>query len=58
MNKKKEKKENKQLNSLEKKYNKKFIERVGDWYCNYCNNLNFSFRKACNRCRLPKYYWK
>ena len=36
---------------------KKLIERPGDWYCAYCNNLNFAFRKECNRCRLPKYYW-
>jgi hypothetical protein len=26
--------------------------RVGDWICLYCNNLNFSFRKKCNRCGL------
>lgn len=28
--------------------------RVGDWICLYCNNLNFSFRKKCNRCGLMK----
>ena len=26
--------------------------RAGDWICLYCNNLNFSFRKKCNRCGL------
>lgn len=26
--------------------------REGDWICLYCNNLNFSFRKKCNRCGL------
>ena len=26
--------------------------RAGDWICNYCNNLNFSFRMKCNRCGL------
>lgn len=26
--------------------------RAGDWICNYCNNLNFSFRVKCNRCGL------
>ncbi len=26
--------------------------RVGDWICLYCNNLNFAFRKKCNRCGL------
>jgi hypothetical protein len=27
-------------------------ERVGDWLCLNCNNLNFSFRDICNRCDL------
>ena len=22
-----------------------------DWVCVMCNNLNFSFRKKCNRCK-------
>ena len=26
--------------------------RAGDWICNFCNNLNFSFRVKCNRCGL------
>ena len=26
----------------------------GDWRCNACNNINFSFRRACNRCQEPK----
>lgn len=26
--------------------------RAGDWICNYCKNLNFSFRVKCNRCGL------
>jgi len=25
--------------------------RDGDWVCYNCNNLNFSFRKKCNRCK-------
>ena len=25
-----------------------------DWTCNKCNNVNFSFRKECNRCGEPK----
>ena len=25
--------------------------REGDWVCFNCNNLNFSFRKKCNRCK-------
>jgi len=26
--------------------------REGDWICLNCNNLNFSFRKKCNRCKI------
>ncbi len=26
--------------------------REGDWKCTICCNLNFSFRKHCNRCNL------
>ena len=26
--------------------------RAGDWVCLMCNNLNFSFRNVCNRCRV------
>ena len=26
------------------------MERVGDWVCLSCDNLNFSFRDVCNRC--------
>jgi len=29
-------------------------ERVGDWVCFSCSNLNFSFRKICNRCKLSR----
>ena len=32
----------------------KFSERVGDWFCFKCKNLNFSFRTICNRCQLSK----
>ena len=28
--------------------------RIGDWTCSFCYNLNFSFRKSCNRCNAPK----
>lgn len=38
---------------MEKK-KKPFTERVGDWVCIKCKNLNFSFRVVCNRCQLPK----
>ena len=36
------------------KKKKPFVERVGDWVCIKCKNLNFSFRIVCNRCQLPK----
>jgi hypothetical protein len=29
-------------------------ERVGDWVCLNCNNLNFRFREICNRCDMHK----
>lgn len=41
-------------NSSEKKRNKPFVERAGDWACIRCKNLNFSFRVTCNRCQLHK----
>ncbi len=34
---------------------KSLVERQGDWICNRCKNLNFSFRMICNRCKLPKF---
>ena len=56
----KENKENKEQlkdnQNEEDKPKKKFMPRPGDWYCKYCNNLNFSFRNSCNRCRLSKIY--
>jgi hypothetical protein len=33
---------------------KQHSERVGDWVCASCNNLNFSFRKICNRCKIGR----
>jgi hypothetical protein len=38
----------------DKKKKKPFVERIGDWVCLKCKNLNFSFRLACNRCQLSK----
>ena len=29
-------------------------DRKGDWFCKLCYNLNFGFRKKCNRCKVPK----
>jgi hypothetical protein len=36
------------------KKKKPFVERIGDWNCFKCKNLNFSFRVNCNRCQLSK----
>ena len=52
----------KMLQILKAKYNivsnlksqKPLIKREGDWICKFCNNLNFAFRKECNRCKLVK----
>lgn len=39
-------------NAYENTGNKRLhSERAGDWVCIACNNLNFSFRKVCNRCK-------
>ena len=45
---------NKYDKKKEGKNKKHFEVRIGDWTCNNCNNLNFSFRNKCNRCGLPK----
>lgn len=29
----------------------KSSKRQGDWVCMMCNNLNYSFRNTCNRCK-------
>ena len=39
---------------FQKKKTKPFTEREGDWICKMCKNLNFAFRNACNRCKMPK----
>jgi hypothetical protein len=30
--------------------------RDGDWLCGVCSNLNYGFRKECNRCEAEKAY--
>lgn len=45
---------NKANSADSKKKKKPFVERVGDWVCIKCKNLNFSFRVVCNRCQLTK----
>ena len=41
-------------NNNENKTQKQFSEREGDWICFNCKNVNFAFRKLCNRCQLSK----
>lgn len=39
-----------------KKMKKRLVERSGDWTCFKCKNVNFSFRKKCNRCSYKSDY--
>jgi len=39
----------------DKSMKKPLVERQGDWICNRCKNLNFSFRMICNRCKMLKF---
>ena len=41
-------------NSNKINYPNSLKERKGDWICKLCYNLNFGFRKKCNRCNFPK----
>jgi hypothetical protein len=31
-----------------------FRDKKKDWVCTFCNNLNYSFRTKCNRCKVNK----
>ena len=53
----------KENNLKKKKYmnnkfnNNKYLKRKSnenDWICPLCNNLNFSFRTICNKCKISK----
>ena len=46
----------KKVKKKKKKNKKNFEEREGDWNCYFCRNLNFTFRKKCNKCGIFKYY--
>ena len=46
----------KKIKKKKKKNKKNFEEREGDWNCYFCRNLNFTFRKKCNKCGIFKYY--
>lgn len=34
-----------------------FNNKKNDWICTNCYNLNYAFRKVCNRCKAPKVYY-
>jgi hypothetical protein len=52
---KKDKNKPKNATNKNKKDNYPYLSlRKGDWLCQFCSNLNFSFRSFCNRCRAPK----
>ena len=40
------------LNGIHNK--KQLVERLGDWMCAACHNINFAFRQQCNRCKRLK----
>jgi hypothetical protein len=46
--------DNQSIKKKKKKNKKIFEEREGDWNCYFCKNLNFSFRKKCNKCGVIK----
>ena len=49
-----EKKEYHPKKEKAKKGSKPFVLRKGDWKCLNCLNINFGFRRSCNRCNMPK----
>ena len=56
-NKNKKPKKDKNKTKIKAKNNNKDTSlsiREGDWLCQFCFNLNFSFRTFCNRCKAPK----
>ena len=50
----KNKNETNKKKSLSNHTKKPFVLRKGDWKCMNCFNINFGFRKCCNRCMYPK----
>ena len=49
---KKNKRKNNNYNGERSESN--FEIRRGDWFCQFCFNLNFAFRKQCNKCNNSK----
>ena len=49
-------KKNHKIDKLKKnkKEQKNYFERKGDWECFNCQNMNFGYRKYCNQCNFDK----
>ena len=45
---------NHNYNSYINNKNYYYRDQKKDWVCSFCNNLNFSFRTKCNRCKTSK----
>ena len=43
---------NNKKDKIKKNKKKKFYEKEGDWLCYKCKNINFAFRKKCNKCGI------
>ena len=39
---------------IEKIMKKKIKEKRVDWFCPNCNNINYGFRRNCNRCKIER----
>ena len=48
------KEEIKQKEKILKITKKKIKDKKTDWICPYCQNINYSFRKNCNRCQTER----
>ena len=51
--------EKEEVKNFNEKYSKKgkkkrIVEREGDWECLKCGNINFAFRKTCNKCGVKR----
>ena len=53
-NRKKKKKLKKKKKKKEKEIQRRYEIRKGDWFCQYCFNLNYAFRVECNKCNNSK----
>ena len=50
-------KDNKKIENILAEVKRPNDSRKGDWVCLGCKNLNFSYRKECNKCSLKKNHY-